>query len=196
MSQSGSMSDVVFQSTANIRSDGSGDAAWNAATVTSPTRTSTRGYTGYLRDLSVQLDRPGQRLQRLPATHPLRGSPPPLLLPTHGRHRLGVSPLMSVDCSLAPTRVDVMASFFTWPQVRNRLNDMAAAGCGSGSSRGPTPSRGSSAIPLQAPIDVKIADQALRLQGRHPRQVPDDQWRLRGLGGCPSGVDGQPQPHP
>ncbi len=157
MSQSGSMSDVVFQSTANIRSDGSGDAAWNAATVTSANPDLYASYTGYLRDLSVQLTVPDNdyNAYRPPTRY---GFSTPYYFPrTDGTDSVSAT-LMSVDCSLAPTRVDVMASFFTRPKVRNRLNDMAAAGCGVRViARTDTITR-EFCDSLQAPIDVKIAD--------------------------------------
>ncbi len=157
MSQSGDLRDVVFQSTANIRSDGSGDAAWNAATVTSNNADLYASYTGYVRDLSVQLSVPGNDYNafRPPTRY---GFSTPYYFPrTDGTDSVSAT-LMSVDCSLAPTRVDVMASFFTRPKVRNRLNEMAASGCAVRViARTDTITR-EFCDSLQNPIEVRIAD--------------------------------------
>ena len=54
MSQAGDLQDVVFQSTANVRSDGSGDAAWNAAVVTSGNPEVMAQYESYFNDLAAR----------------------------------------------------------------------------------------------------------------------------------------------
>lgn len=128
MSSSGALSDVVFQSTANIRSDGSGDAAWNAATVNSGSPEVYGSYLTYFGNLAARADVPGDDYNAVQP--PVRlGRWTPYYFPrTDGTDSVSQT-LMGVDCSLAPTRVDVMASFFTRVKVRNRLNDMAAAGC-------------------------------------------------------------------
>ncbi len=157
MSQSGDLRDVVFQSTANIRSDGSGDAAWNAATVTSNNADLYASYTDYMRDLAAQLLVPGNdyAAYRPPAQY---GFSTPYYFPrTDGVDSVSQT-LMTVDCALAPTRVDVMASFFTRPKIRNRLNEMAAAGCAVRViARTDTITR-EFCDSLQAPVAVKIAD--------------------------------------
>ena len=53
MSSSGDLDDVVFQTTSNMRTGGSGDATWNAAVVSS-------GHSGAVRQFPGVLRRPGR----------------------------------------------------------------------------------------------------------------------------------------
>jgi hypothetical protein len=128
LSQSGEATDVVFQSTANLRSDGSGDAAWNAAVITTGNASLHDEYEAYLEDLAARLEVPGDdyNAHRPPSQH---GDATSYFFPrTDGTDTVSQA-LQSVDCSAQPTDVDVMAAYFTRPRVRNRLNDLAAAGC-------------------------------------------------------------------
>jgi phosphatidylserine/phosphatidylglycerophosphate/cardiolipin synthase-like enzyme len=128
LSTSGDREDVVFQSTANLRSDGSGDAAWNAATVTSGNPGLYASYVGYFDDLAARLSVPGNDYHAARPPIPSGVSTPYYFARTDGTDSIS-SALRTVDCATAPTRVDVMASFFTRKTVRNRLNELAAAGC-------------------------------------------------------------------
>lgn len=128
LSQSGSLTDVVFQSTGNLRSDGSGDAAWNAATVTNGNPDLYASYRGYFDDLTARLSVPGNDYNavRPPQTHV--ASSPYYFARTDGTDSVSAA-LRTVDCAATPSAVDVMAAFFTRKAVRNRLNELAAAGC-------------------------------------------------------------------
>ncbi len=128
MSESGALRNVVFQSTANIRSDGSGDAAWNAATVNTGSVSLFNSYLTYFGNLSARITAPGNDYNAVQP--PVRlGQWTPYYFPrTDGVDSVSQT-LNSVNCAAAPTRIDVMAAYFTRPKVRNRLNEMAAAGC-------------------------------------------------------------------
>ncbi|MEZ5184119.1 MAG: DUF5979 domain-containing protein [Candidatus Nanopelagicales bacterium] len=129
MSASGDVSEVVFQSTANQRFAGSGDTAWNAAVVSSGNPDLYASYRDYFNDLAARRSVPDNDYHavRPPVTY---GKFTPYYFPrTDGTDSVSKG-LMSVDCSPDATTVNVMASYFTRPKVRNRLNDMAQAGCG------------------------------------------------------------------
>lgn len=128
MSASGALSDVVFQSTANVRSDGSGDGAWNAAAVSSGNAPLYADYLGYFDDLAERLSVPEDDYNAVRPPSQFGTSEPYYFPRTDGVDSVSKT-LMSVDCAAAPTAVNVMAAFFTRPKVRNRLNEMAAAGC-------------------------------------------------------------------
>ncbi len=161
MSQAGDLQDVVFQSTANLRSDGSGDAAWNAAVVTSGNPDVMAQYESYFNDLAARRAVPGNDYHavRPPLTY---GASTPYYFPrTDGRDSLSQA-LMGVDCAATPTNVDVMAAFFTRRKVRNRLNELAAAGCAVRViARTDTITR-EFCDTLQAPVQVRIADKSSR----------------------------------
>lgn len=127
-STSGAMNDVVFQSTANLRSDGSGDAAWNAATVSSGNPDLYASYATYFGNLAARLTVPGNDYNAVQPPVQLGAWRPYYFPRTDGIDSVSQT-LMGVDCRLAPTTVDVMAAFFTRAKVRNRLNEMATAGC-------------------------------------------------------------------
>lgn len=128
MSQTATLTDVVFQSTANVRSDGSGDAAWNAATVNSGGPGLYQSYLTYFGNLAAQATVPDNNYYAVqpPATTAVWT---PYYYPQTDGFDSVSQTLTKVDCTLAPTRIDVMAAFFTRLKVRNRLNEMAAAGC-------------------------------------------------------------------
>lgn len=158
MSRSGELSDVVFQSTANVRSDGSGDGAWNAATVSSGSPELFASYLTYFGNLASRMDVPdgdyGGTVQ--PARSVERWTP-------HYFPRTdGVDPvaktLEKVDCRLIPTKVEVMAAFFTRVKVRNRLNDLAAAGCDVRVIARSDTITGEFCNSLAAPVAVRLSD--------------------------------------
>jgi hypothetical protein len=128
MSGTGALTDVVFQSTANIRSDGSGDAAWNAATVSSGSPGLYSSYLTYFGNLAARATVPGNDYNAVQPPTRIQPWVPYYFPRTDGIDSVSQT-LMGVNCALSPTTVDVMASFFTRPKVRNRLNEMAAAGC-------------------------------------------------------------------
>ena len=129
LSASGEASEVVFQSTANQRFAGSGDTAWNAAVVSSGNPELYESYLGYFNDLATRRSVPDNdyNATRPPVTS---GKFTPYYFPrTDGTDSVSQG-LMSVDCSVPTTTVNVMASYFTRPKIRNRVNEMAEAGCG------------------------------------------------------------------
>lgn len=128
MSTTGDLQNVVFQSTANIRSDGSGDAAWNAATVSSGNAELYGSYLTYFGNLSARISVPNNDYNAVQPPQQLGRFKPYYFPRTDGIDSVSQT-LMGVNCSLAPTTVNVMAAFFTRPKVRNRLNEMAGAGC-------------------------------------------------------------------
>jgi len=157
MSATGDLSDVVFQSTANVRSDGSGDGAWNAAVVSSGNPQVYGSYIGYAADLAARLAVPADDYHAVRPPTRFGNSTPYFFPRTDGSDSVSQT-LMNVDCTVAPTTVTVMASFFTRVKVRNRLNDMAAAGCGVRViARTDTITR-EFCDSLRAPVDVRIAD--------------------------------------
>jgi len=157
MSASGDLRDVVFQSTANIRSDGSGDAAWNAAVVSSGNPQLYGSYIGYAADLAARLTVAENDYNAARPPTALGNATPYYFPRTDGTDSVSQT-LMNVDCSLGPTTVTVMAAFFTRPKVRNRLNDMATAGCGVRViARTDTITR-EFCDSLRAPVDVRISD--------------------------------------
>lgn len=129
LSASGEASEVVFQSTANQRFAGSGDTAWNAAVVSSGNPELYESYLGYFNDLATRRSVPDNdyNATRPPVTS---GKFTPYYFPrTDGTDSVSQG-LMSVDCSVPTTTVNVMASYFTRPKIRNRVNELAEAGCG------------------------------------------------------------------
>lgn len=157
MSQAGDLTNVVFQSTGNVRSDGSGDAAWNAAVVASGNPLLYGSYLGYFENLAARLNVPGNDYNafRSPTAF---GMSTPYYFPRTDDGDSVSQALMKVDCALAPTAVNVMASYFTRPKVRNRLNEMAQAGCGVRViARTDTITR-EFCDTLLSPVEVRIAD--------------------------------------
>ena len=157
MSQTGTMSDVVFQSTANVRSDGSGDAAWNAATVNSGGPGLYQSYLTYFGNLAAQTTVADNNYYAVQPPQATATWTPYYYPQTDGFDSVSQT-LMRVDCRLAPTRIDVMAAFFTRPKVRNRLNEMAAAGCTVRVIARTDSITREFCDSLQAPIAVKISD--------------------------------------
>lgn len=159
MSQSGPLTDVVFQSTGNLRSDGSGDAAWNAATITSGNPDLYVSYQGYFDDLVARLSVPGNDYNAARPPQTYGASSPYYFARTDGTDSVSAA-LRTVDCAATPTAIDVMASFFTRRTVRNRLNELAAAGCTVRViARVDTITR-EFCDAMQAPLQVRLADKS------------------------------------
>jgi len=128
MSESGNLTDVVFETTSNMRTGGSGDATWNAAVVSSGNPGVYDSFRGYFADLAARRSVPGNDYHafRPPVTH---GELTPYYFPRTDGTDTVAQGLAGVDCSTGPT-VDVMAAHFVRTAVRDRLNEMAQAGCG------------------------------------------------------------------
>jgi phosphatidylserine/phosphatidylglycerophosphate/cardiolipin synthase-like enzyme len=127
-SRTGGAEAVVFQATGNLRADGSGDSAYNAATVIRGDRVTYGQYLNYFDDLSAErrVDQDDYDAWRPPVTS---GDVTAHFFPrTDGTDTVSAA-LRSVNCSSQPTTVRVMAPFFSRKRVRNTLRDMAYAGC-------------------------------------------------------------------
>lgn len=171
LSTSRDVHDVVFSSTSNIRSDGSGDAAWNAATVSSGSPELYASFMTYFNNLTAQITVPGNDYNAVqpPAS---MGIWRPYYFPrTDGIDSVSQA-LMGVDCAMTPTRIDVMASFFNRVKVRNRLNEMAAAGCSVRVIARTDSITRPFCDSLVAPIEVRIADKpSQRAVGIHGKYI-------------------------
>lgn len=127
-SRTGASRYVVFQGTGNLRTDGSGDSAYNAAVVLRGDAATYAQYVGYFFDLYREIRVAGDDYA---AYRPASSSGP---VTTHFFPRTDDADtlsdaLRSVDCAAQPTRVRVMASHFSRKSMRNTLRDMAYAGC-------------------------------------------------------------------
>ncbi len=128
MSSSGDLDDVVFETTSNMRTGGSGEATWNAAVVSSDNSGVYDSFRAYFEDLAARRTVPDNDYNafRPPATY---GKFTPYYFPrTDGIDTVSQT-LESVDCD-ASTTIDVMATHFVRTAVRDRLNQMAQDGCG------------------------------------------------------------------
>lgn len=128
MSATGDQADVVFQTTANMTTTGSGEAQWNAAVVNSGTPEVYASYKAYFTDLADQRSVDGNNYNavRPPATY---GKFTPHYFPRTDGIDTVAQTLAGVNCS-GSTAVDVMANYFVRPTVRDQLTQMAQAGCG------------------------------------------------------------------
>ncbi len=128
MSATGDLDDVVFETTSNMRTGGSGDATWNAAVVSSDNAGVYDSFRAYFDDLASRRTVPGNNYHavRPPADH---GGLTPFYFPRTDGTDTVAQTLGTIDCSAAPT-VDVMATHFVRTQVRDRLNQMVQSGCG------------------------------------------------------------------
>ncbi len=171
MSASGDLRDVVFSSTSNIRSDGSGDAAWNAATVSAGSPELYASFMTYFGNLSAQVTVPGNDYNAVQPPTAVSIWRPYYFPRTDGIDSVSQT-LMGVDCSLTPTRIDVMASFFNRVKVRNRLNEMAAAGCSVRVIARTDSITRAFCDSLVAPVQVRIADKpSQRAVGIHGKYI-------------------------
>lgn len=159
MSTAGDLTDVVFQTTSNMRSDGSGGAAFNAAVVSSGNARLYASYQGYFDDLAARRSVPNNDYHAVRPPEAYSMSTPYYFPRTDGVDSVSRA-LMSVDCAVPSTTVTVMASFFNRVKVRNRLNELASAGCGVRViARTDTITR-EFCDSLLAPVQVRIADKS------------------------------------
>lgn len=119
---------VTFQGTGNLRADGSGDSAFNAAVVIRGDETTYRQYTGYFDDLAGErrVSKDNYDGYRPPATS---GPVTAHFFPRTDKTDTLSASLRTASCAAQPTTVRVMAPFFSRKRVRNTLRDMANAGC-------------------------------------------------------------------
>jgi phosphatidylserine/phosphatidylglycerophosphate/cardiolipin synthase-like enzyme len=158
LSQSGELADVVFQSTSNIRSDGSGDAAWNAATVSTGNPSLFDSYQTYFTNLAARITVPDNDYNAAQPPVQLAAWRPYYFPRTDGIDSVAQT-LREVECS-TPTAVDVMATFFTRSKVRNRLNAMAEQGCAVRVIARTRSITREFCESLRPPIDVRISDRS------------------------------------
>lgn len=127
-SRTGASDNVVFQSTGNLRADGSGDSAYNAAVVLRGNIPVYQQFVGYFQDLSEQIRVPNDDYAgfRPPvASGPVTAH----FFPRNDGQDTVSAALRTINCTAQPTRVRVMASYFSREKVRDALRDMAYAGC-------------------------------------------------------------------
>lgn len=119
---------VTFQGTGNLRADGSGDSAYNAAVILRGDRVTYEQYTGYFEDLyterRVTKDNYDGYRRPIPS-----GSVTAHFFPRTDKTDTLSGYLRTTNCSWQPTTVRVMAPFFSRKRVRNTLRNMASAGC-------------------------------------------------------------------
>ena len=127
-SQTGAAQDVVFQSTGNLRPDGSGDSAYNAAVIIRGDQPTYDQYVGYFDDLynELRVENNNYAGYRGPVTS---GPVTAHFFPRTDKTDTVAAALRSADCAAQPTTVRVMAAFFSRKPVRDALRDMAFAGC-------------------------------------------------------------------
>jgi phosphatidylserine/phosphatidylglycerophosphate/cardiolipin synthase-like enzyme len=127
-SSTGGADFVTFQGTGNLRADGSGDSAYNAAVILRGDEVTYRQYTGYFEDLyterRVTKDNYDGYRRPIPA-----GSVTAHFFPRTDKTDTLTGYLRTTNCTWQPTTVRVMAPFFSRKRVRNTLRNMASAGC-------------------------------------------------------------------
>jgi phosphatidylserine/phosphatidylglycerophosphate/cardiolipin synthase-like enzyme len=119
---------VVFQSTSNLRPDGSGDSAYNAAVVTYGNEGNYRQFVDYFEDLFVErrVVKDNYHGYRQPVTS--SGVTAYFFPRTDDTDTLAAA-VRNVNCAAQPTTVRVMAAFFSRNKFRNALVKLAEAGC-------------------------------------------------------------------
>lgn len=127
-SSTGGAQYVTFQGTGNLRADGSGDSAYNAAVVLRGDETTYRQYVGYFEDLYTErrVAKDNYDGYRRPIT---AGPVTAHFFPRTDKTDTLAAYLRTTNCAAEPTTVRVMAPFFSRKKVRNTLRDMAYAGC-------------------------------------------------------------------
>ena len=120
--------DVVFQGTGNLRADGSGDSAYNAAVVIYGDAATYQQYVGYFQDLYSErrVSKDNYDGYRRPVTS---GPVTAHFFPRTDDKDTLAGWLQTVNCSAQPTTVRVMAAFFSRISVRNTLTKLAKVGC-------------------------------------------------------------------
>jgi len=119
---------VTFQGTGNLRADGSGDSAYNAAVILRGDEITYWQYWGYFEDLASELrvDKDNYDGFRRPvASGPVTAH----FFPRTDKSDTLSGALRTTNCAAQPTNVRVMAPFFSRKRVRNTLRDLASAGC-------------------------------------------------------------------
>lgn len=119
---------VVFQGTGNLRADGSGDSAYNAAVIIRGDQVTYDQYVGYFEDLVTErrVSRDNYHAYRQPITS---GPTTAHFFPRTDKVDPLEASLQTTNCLAQPTTVRVMAPFFSRKKIRNTLRDMAYAGC-------------------------------------------------------------------
>ena len=127
-SATGGSQHVTFQGTGNLRADGSGDSAYNAAVILRGDRVTYEQFIGYFEDLyterRVTKDNYDGYRRPLPS-----GSVTAHFFPRTDKTDTLSGYLRTTNCTWQPTTVRVMAPFFSRKRVRNTLRNMASAGC-------------------------------------------------------------------
>lgn len=120
--------DVVFQGTGNLRADGSGDSAYNAAVVIYGDAVTYQQYAGYFADLYSErrVSKDNYDAYRRPLT---AGPVTAHFFPRTDDKDTLAGWLQTANCAAQPTTVRVMAAFFSRISVRNTLTKLAKAGC-------------------------------------------------------------------
>jgi phosphatidylserine/phosphatidylglycerophosphate/cardiolipin synthase-like enzyme len=128
-SRTGNAVHTVFQSTGNLRPDGSGDSAYNAAVVLYGDQPMYNQYVGYFEDLFIErrVPRDNYDAYRPPATS---GPITAHFFPRTDKKDTLAGWLNTINCAAEPTSVRVMAAFFSRKSVRNALVKLGEAGCG------------------------------------------------------------------
>lgn len=119
---------VVFQGTGNLRADGSGDSAFNAAVIIRGDEVTYNQFTGYFEDLVTErrVSKDNYHAYRQPiASGPVTAH----FFPRTDKTDPLEAALQTTNCIAQPTTIRVMAPFFSRKKVRNTLRDMAYAGC-------------------------------------------------------------------
>lgn len=126
--RTGDASNVVFQSTGNLRVDGSGDSAYNAAVIIRGNDAVYDQYVAYFQDLAEQRAVPRDDYD---AVRPgiTSGAVTPRFFPRNDKGDTVNEAIRAANCATQPTTVRVMASYFSRAKVRNALRDIAYAGC-------------------------------------------------------------------
>lgn len=127
-SRTGNAVNVVFQSTSNLRPDGSGDSAYNAATVIYGNDGVYSQFEAYFEDLRSELrvSRDNYHAYRPPVTS---GAVTPLFFPRTDKVDTLAASLKTINCGAQQTGVRVMAPFFSRKKLRDALVDLSNSGC-------------------------------------------------------------------
>lgn len=127
-SRTGNDQNVVFQGTGNLRVDGSGDSAYNAAIVMRGDTTIYEQFVGYFGDLADErrVSKDNYYAARPPVTS---GPVTTTFFPRTDKTDTVAAALSTVNCAATPTLVRVMAAYFSRKKVRNVLRNLSYAGC-------------------------------------------------------------------
>lgn len=127
-SRTGEDTDVVFQGTGNLRVDGSGDSAYNAAIIMRRDAKIYEQFVGYFGDLANELRVPKDNYAG--ARPPMTSGPvTTTFFPRTDKTDTVAAALSTVNCAASPTLIRVMAAYFSRKKVRNVLRNLSYAGC-------------------------------------------------------------------